>query len=290
MIKKRPTIAIIYDFDGTLSPRNMQEFGFINSIGKDKINFWSSVKDLSTKNDASEILCYMFQMIKEAKYNDIKLTKESFHNFGKQVTFFKGVKKWFSLINNEGKKCGLEIKHYINSSGLREMIEGTDIADQFENIYASSYLYDVNGVAEWPAIAIDYTAKTQFIFKINKGIKEVSDNKKINEFIPVKDRPIPFEHMIYIGDGETDIPCMKMIKEHGGHSIAVYGNNKKFETAKKLIAEDRVNFICKADYQEDKDIYKVVKRILQKIKADYDFNRLLEFHKNKALCNVQTSR
>ena len=81
MIKKRPTIAIIYDFDGTLSPRNMQEFGFINSIGKDNINFWSSVKDLSTKNDASEILCYMFQMIKEAKYNDIKLTKESFSKF-----------------------------------------------------------------------------------------------------------------------------------------------------------------------------------------------------------------
>ena len=281
MAKKKPTVALIYDFDGTLSPGNMQEFGFIQAIGKDKNAFWQKNKELSVKNDASEILCYMNLMIKEAKYWNVRLTRESFRNFGSQIELFKGVKEWFAMINKEGEELGLDIKHYINSSGLKEMIEGTEIANEFENIYACSFLYDVNGVAEWPAVAVDYTAKTQFLFKINKGIKEVSDNKKINEFIALEDRPVPFEHMIYFGDGETDIPCMKMIKEHGGHSIAVYGTEAKYATAKKLISEERVNFVYAADYSKDKDMHKVVKRVLRKIKADYDFKRLLNIHKNK---------
>lgn len=279
MANKKPIVALIYDFDGTLSPGNMQEFGFIQAIGKDKEAFWKKNKDLSVNNDASEILCYMNLMVKEAKYWDIRLTKDSFRNFGRQIDLFNGVKEWFTLINKEGEQLGLNIKHYINSSGLKEMIEGTEIAHEFENIYACSFLYDVNGVAEWPAVAVDYTAKTQFLFKINKGIKEVSDNKKINEFIALEDRPVPFEHMIYFGDGETDIPCMKMIKEHGGHSIAVYGTEAKYDTAKKLISEGRVNFACSADYAQGRDMHRVVKRILQKIKTDYDFKRLLNVHK-----------
>lgn len=279
---KRPVIALIYDFDGTLSPGNMQEFGFIQAIGKDKEDFWKRNRELSEENDANSILCYMYLMLQAAKNNEISLKRESFVQFGSQVELFEGVKEWFSLINQYGRKLGLDIKHYINSSGLKEMIEGTSIAKEFENIYACSFLYNVDGVAYWPAVAVDYTAKTQFLFKINKGIKEVSDNRKINEFIPEDERPVPFEHMIYFGDGETDIPCMKMVKEHGGHSIAVYGDNKKKETALKLIRENRVNFACSADYSEGKDIFRVVKRILDKIKADYEFARLLNVHQNKA--------
>ena len=187
------------------------------------------------------------------------------------------------MINSYGKSIGLDVKHYINSSGLKEMIEGTSIAHEFENIYACSFLYDVNGVAYWPAVAVDYTAKTQFLFKINKGIKEVSDTKKINEYVLEKDRPVPFERMIYFGDGETDIPCMKMVKEHGGHSIAVYGNPSKKATAMKLIEENRVNFACIADYRKDKEMFGVVKRVLDKIKSDYEFERLLEVHKKKSV-------
>ncbi|MBP3353570.1 MAG: hypothetical protein IJ341_04515 [Bacteroidales bacterium] len=146
---------------------------------------------------------------------------------------------------------------------------------------AYPFLYDVNGVAYWPGVAIDYTGKTQFLFKINKGIKEISDNIKINEYIPKEKRPVPFEHMIYFGDGETDIPSMKMVKDYGGHSIAVYGTKEKQKTAKKLIKEDRVNFICNADYRQGKDMHKIVKRILFKIRSDYDFNRLLKIHEEK---------
>jgi 2-hydroxy-3-keto-5-methylthiopentenyl-1-phosphate phosphatase len=283
MAKKKPIVALIYDFDGTLSPGNMQEFGFIQAIGKDKAEFWAKNKKLSEDNDANGILTYMYLMIQAAKNNGVSLRRESFKRFGENVELFDGVKEWFALVNEYGKSIGLDVKHYINSSGLKEMIEGTPIAKEFENIYACSFLYDVDGIAYWPAVAIDYTAKTQFLFKINKGIKEVSDNKKINQYIPEKERPIPFERMIYFGDGDTDIPCMKMIKEHGGHSIAVYanGNSVKKATALQLIKDNRVNFVCPADYRAGKEINMVVKRILDKIKADYEFQRLLDLHHKK---------
>lgn len=277
--------ALIYDFDGTLSPGNMQEFGFIKAIGTDKEDFWKRNNQLSIENDASGILCYMYLMIEEAKKNNIKLTKNSFKKFGKDIKLYDGVKEWFSNINHYGESIGLKIKHYINSSGLKEMIEGCEIAEEFENIYACSFLYDQNGNAYWPAVAVDYTAKTQFLFKINKGIKEISDNIKINEFIPENDRPMPFKNMIYFGDGETDIPSMKMIKERGGHSIAVYkpGDKTKKSVAEKLIRENRANFACPANYCTDKSLFKIVKRILDKIKADDDFNRLVMVNKNRII-------
>lgn len=285
---KKPTVALIYDFDGTLSPKNMQEYGFIQAINRGKNDkkvikeFWAENKKLSKDNDASEVLCYMFLMLDKARNNKIPIKKETFRGLGKDIELFEGVKEWFSLITKLGKDKGIDIKHYIISSGLKEMIEGTDIAEEFENIYACSYLYDENGIARWPTVAVDYTAKTQFMYKINKGIKEVSDNEKINEFMPKEERPVPFENMIYFGDGTTDIPCMKMVKENGGHSIAVFGNKDKKETAFKLINEDRVNFVCKADYGEDKELHKLVSRILDKIKANNDFERLLNVHKQKA--------
>ena len=276
-------VALVYDFDGTLAPGNMQEFGFVQAIGKDPNEFWEKVARMATENDASGILCYMYLMLQEAKSNEISLKRESFRKFGAQVELYDGVKEWFGLINEYGKSIGLNIKHYINSSGLKEMIEGTSIAKVFANIYACSFLYDIDGIAYWPAVAVDYTTKTQFLFKINKGIREVSDNKKINEYVPHENRPLPFERMIYFGDGETDVPCMSVVKEQGGHAIAVYGNSGKKETALRLIRENRVNFTCKADYSEGGEIHATVCRILNKIRADYDFRMLLESHKGNGV-------
>lgn len=276
----KPKVALIYDFDGTLSPKNMQEFSFIEALGMNSNEFWGKSNKLSKEQDASGILCYMKLMLEEAEHAGIPVKRESFVNFGKQVELYNGVKEWFSLINKVGDKIGVEIEHYINSSGLKEMIEGTSIAKEFKKIYACSFLYDVNGVAKWPAVAVDYTNKTQFIFKINKGIKEVSDNKKINEYVPEEDRPIPFKRMIYFGDGETDIPCMKMVKQNGGYSIAVYKpkDSSKRKIAEKLILDNRVNFVCQADYRNSQDIYKVVVTILEKMKRDYDFEELEKKH------------
>lgn len=263
-------VAIIYDFDGTLSPKNMQEFGFIQAIGKDIDEFWTASNRLSQDNDASSVLCYMYQMIKTAQANDISLRRESFNRFGSMVELFPGVREWFQLINDYGRSIGLELHHYINSSGLKEMIEGTAIAKEFEAIYACSFLYNVDGVAFWPAVAVDYTTKTQFIFKINKGIREVSDNHRVNQFVQEDQRPVPFSRMIYFGDGETDIPCMKLVKLSGGHSIAVYRDEENRPKAEKLIAENRVNFACLADYSEGSAIHQKVVKILNKIKADHE--------------------
>ena len=280
--KRTIDVALVYDFDGTLAPGNMQEFGFVQAIGKDSKEFWEKNREMAIKDNANGILCYMYLMLQEAKANEISLKRDSFRKFGSKIKLFKGVEEWFALINDYGKSIGLNIKHYINSSGLKEMIEGTSIAKKFENIYACSFLYDVDGIAYWPAVAVDYTTKTQFLFKINKGIKEVYDNKKINEYVAKEKRPVPFERMIYFGDGETDIPSMKMVKEHGGHAIAVYGDRVKKATAMRLINEDRVNFACKADYSEGKEIHTTVRKILDKIRADYDFQQLLAVHKNNA--------
>ena len=263
-------------FDGTLSPGNMQEFGFIQAIGKKPQEFWQESDDIALGQDASNILSYMKLMFDEARKAGIKLRRKDFKRFGASVELFNGVKEWFSLINEYGKAKGVRIEHYINSSGLAEMIEGTAIAGEFKRIFACSFLYNNEGEAEWPGVAVDYTAKTQFLFKINKGILSVRDNKKVNESQAEDIKRIPFPHMIYFGDGETDVPCMKIVKMFGGNSIAVYNPEikKKVNVAKKLLRQHRVNFITPADYTKESRTYKIVCSIIDKIKADFELAKL----------------
>lgn len=276
MEKKRPTVALIYDFDGTLSPGNMQEFGFIQAIGQTPEEFWKKSNELPAGQDVSSILSYMKLMIDEAKKKGIALTRDSFVSFGKHIELYEGVKEWFSLINRYGEQHGVNIEHYVNSSGQTELIEGCPIAGEFKKIFACSFWYDENGVAVWPAVAIDYTGKTQYIFKIAKGILDISDNTRVNESQAEAEKPIPFTNMIYMGDGTTDIPCMKIVKMFGGTSIAVYNpeDSRKKANADKLLEQDRVNFVCKADYTPGGDVFTVVSTIINKIKAEDDFNTL----------------
>ena len=243
-MRQVPIVALIYDFDGTLSPGNMQEFGFIQAIGKKPQEFWQESDEIAVGQDASNILSYMKLMFDEAKGAGIKLRRSDFKKFGKSIELFDGVLEWFDLINAYGRSKGVRVEHYINSSGLAEMIEGTPIAKKFKRIFACSFLYNKDGEAEWPGVAVDYTAKTQFLFKINKGILSIRDNKLVNESQAEENKRIPFPHMIYFGDGETDVPCMKIVKMFGGHSIAVYNqkNSHKKEVAKTLFRQGRVNF------------------------------------------------
>lgn len=279
-----PVVALIYDFDGTLSPGNMQEFSFIKALGMTSEEFWEKSDKLTKNNDANGILCYMKLMLDEAQYRHISLKRESFQRFGREVEFYAGVAEWFSLVNGYGRAKGVAVRHYINSSGLKEMIEGTAIASEFENIYACSFLYDVDGKAVWPAVAVDFTTKTQFLFKINKGISSVSDNSEVNRYMREEERPVPFRRMIYFGDGQTDIPCMKMVRQNGGHSIAVYdpASAEKRRAAERLILEERVNFVCPADYREGGETYNVVTTIIDKMKYDYEFEQLLKKHREAA--------
>ena len=271
MMRKKPIVALVYDFDGTLSPGNMQEFGFIQAIGKDPKEFWTESDDIAIEQDASNILSYMKLMFDEARRLGIRLTRKDFRRFGKKIELFDGVKEWFSAVNEYGKEHGVIVEHYINSSGLADMIEGTPIAKEFKRIFACSYLYNEDGVAIWPGVAVDYTAKTQFLFKINKGILSIRDNKKVNESQVEDKKRIPFTQMIYVGDGETDVPCMKIVSMFGGHSIAVYNpeNEQKKAVAEKLLKQGRVHFITPANYSHYSRTFKVVCNIIDKIKADY---------------------
>ena len=273
---KKPIVALIYDFDGTLSPGNMQEFGFIQAIEKSPEKFWKMSDEIAIDQDASNILSYMKLMFDEARNKGIRLRKKDFQNFGRKVELFSGVKEWFQLTKRYGKEHGVTVEHYINSSGLAEIIEGTPIAGEFKRIFACSFLYDENGEAVWPGVAVDYRAKTQFLFKINKGILSIRDNKLVNESQSEDKKRIPFPHMVYFGDGQTDVPCMKIVKMFGGHSIAVYNPEipGKKASAKKLLKQERVNFIAPAEYTEDSLNYKIVCSIIDKIKADYELQRL----------------
>lgn len=276
MARKKPTVALIYDFDGTLSPANMQEYDFLKAIGvKDKAHFWEQNNELINKYEASNILCYMKLMLDKARAAGVSVQRQKFVDFGGSIELYNGVEEWFDLINQLGNEEGVIIQHYINSSGLKEMIEGTKIAKKFKEIYACSFMYE-DGIAVWPAVAVDFTAKTQFLFMINKGIAKVSENYKVNEYKDEEDRLVPFKHMIYFGDGETDIPCMKLIKQQGGNSIAVYKphNKKKKKCAEKLVMDKRVNFACAANYAKEGEIYNIVKAIIKQIKSNFDFDEL----------------
>ena len=275
-MKKKPIVALIYDFDGTLSPGNMQEFGFIQAVGKTPEEFWTLSDGLAAGQDASNVLSYMKMMFDEAKKNNIKLRRSDFRKFGKHIELFQGVKEWFGLVNEYGEAHGVRIEHYINSSGLKEIIEGSPLAKEFKHIFACTYIYNDDGEAVWPGIAVDYTAKTQFIFKINKGIFSAHDNKMVNESIAEDKKRIPYSRMIYFGDGETDIPCMKIVSMFGGHTIAVYNPEKpkKKAFAEKLKRQGRASFIAPADYRKESRTFQVVCAIIDKIKADYELSRL----------------
>ena len=276
MTQKKPIVALIYDYDGTLSPGNMQEFGFIQAVGKTAEEFWRMSDSIAIGQDASNVLAYMKLMFDEAKRNGIKLRREDFQRFGQNIQLFDGVREWFRLVNRYGEEHGVKIEHYINSSGLKEIIEGSPIAHEFKHVFAGTFLYNENGEAEWPGISVDYTTKTQFLFKISKGIFSSRDNKQVNESIADDKKRIPFAHMIYFGDGDTDVPCMKIVGMFGGHSIAVYDpqNERKKATAAKLKRQGRVAFAVPAVYTPDAPAYRVVTAIIDKIKADWVLSRL----------------
>lgn len=275
---RKPIVALVYDFDGTLSPGNMQEFGFIQAIESTAPTFWRKSDEIAIGQDASNILAYMKLMFDEARKKGIPLRRRDFRRFGSKVELFPGVLQWFDLVNAYGRSKGVKVEHYINSSGLAEMIEGTPIAKEFKRIFACSFLYNDQGEAEWPGVAVDYTAKTQFLFKINKGILSIRDNKLVNESQDENKKRIPWSNMLYFGDGDTDVPCMKIVKMFGGHAIAVYNPNKpgKKAIAQRLLREDRVNFITPTDYRENSRTFQIVKAVIDKITAD---NRILSLQK-----------
>ncbi len=284
---KKLTIAIAYDFDGTLAKGNIQENSFIPELGMDKEEFWKEVKSTAEDNEMDEILSYMFLLIKKAKEKSMKCKRKDFEKHGCSVEYFKGVEDYFKIINTYAGDKNIKLEHYIISSGTKEMIEGTSIAiaKEFEYIFASSFKYDKYDVVEWPALAINFTTKIQYLFRINKGIKNAWDNTDINEFKELSEHPILFENMVYIGDGATDIPAMKMLNYQGGTSIGVYPPNTEGakEKAQELLENDRANYIAEADYSENSGIVEIIKGIIDQISTKAKIEKYAKQDKKNAI-------
>lgn len=265
--------AIIYDFDGTLAPHNLPEHSFLPAVGvTDAEAFWGRVREEARIQDGCEILAYMHLMLQAAKAHGVPVTRAMLQQHGRNVPLFAGVNDWFAQIDAYGREKNLEIEHYVISSGILEIIEGCSIYPRFRKVFASAYAYGDDGNAKWPASAINYTNKTQFLFRINKGIDNVWDSSAINSWKPHGERRVPFERMLFLGDGDTDIPSMKMVRQRGGQAVAVF-DPTKFEQRKsqghleKLIAEDRVDYVAAADYTVNSLLGVVVRGILGRMAA-----------------------
>jgi 2-hydroxy-3-keto-5-methylthiopentenyl-1-phosphate phosphatase len=261
-------VVFLYDFDKTLSPKDMQEYGFIESLGIfDPAEFWGLVDETAKKYSMDRILAYMYLMIHESKRRGVTIKKEHFVEFGKDIELFEGVPGWFERISAYGKSQQLEIEHVIVSSGLKPMIEATSIAQCFSQIYACDFVYNEENEAIWPAMAINYTTKTQFLFRINKGVRDVTDDVALNSLLPSNMRPVPFDHMIYFGDGLTDVPSMKLVTEAGGFAVAVFNpyDDKSKMTAQQLVLDGRVEFMASADYSVNSPLEKLIKLMIQHI-------------------------
>ena len=261
---KNTIVAIMYDFDKTLCTKNMQEYSFIPNMGLSETEFWDASNTLSKKLQMDGILAYMWQMISESRKNSKSIHRKDFVKLGEALEFYEGVDKWFDRIDEYGKKNGVKVEHYIISSGLKEIIEGSSIYKKFKDVYACEFMYDENDTACWPKNVVNYTTKTQFLYRINKGVSDLSDDKTLNDYVPEDERRVPFRNMIYIADGITDVPCMKLVKVNGGYSVAVY-QKKKVDQAKNLLKDNRVNYIVQADYKEDSTLDKLVKDIISEI-------------------------
>ena len=266
---KQPIVAIMYDFDKTLCTKDMQEYAFIPALGMSSSAFWGEVNAMTDAEEMDNILAYMYKMVEKAKEKKVPITRDTFQEMGSKVEYFDGVKTWFERINAYGEKVGVRVEHYIVSSGIKEIIEGTEIARFFKKIYACEFMYDYNGSIQWPKFAVNYTAKTQFLFRINKGELTIDSKsaEKLNRFTPENERRVPFRNMIYIGDGLTDVPCMKLVKSYGGQSIAVFDQEKGKDAAEALKVANRVNFVAAADYGTGSDIEIIVQAIIKKIQA-----------------------
>ena len=269
MPNNRAPMAIIYDFDGTLAPGNMQDHLFIPNIGMEPEDFWPEVDRMAQDLQADGILMYMYLMLEKARAAHVPVHREDFCERGRGIRLFDGVAGWFDRINGYGKSSGVDVDHYIVSSGNAEILEGIPIVSYFKKIYASKFLFDETGAAIWPALAINFTTKTQYLFRINKGAHDLGDNRQINEYVAKADRPVPFENMVYIGDGPTDVPCFRLVKDQGGLSIAVFQPDKPNarDDAEEFLRDGRVHNTAPTVYAEGSELDRIVKRNIDLVAA-----------------------
>ena len=263
-MSKEPIVAFLYDFDKTLCTTDMQDYAFIPSLGYTPAEFWRIANSFGWENHMDGLLAYMYTMIDECRKKGVRLNREYLVGCGRAVELFPGVKDWFARINAFGGSLGVSVEHYVLSSGLKEIIEGSGVAHEFKEIYACEFLYGSDGVAMWPKLDVNFTNKTQFVYRINKGVLDVANDRDLNASMPDDSKRVPFTNMIYVGDGLSDVPCMKMMRAYGGQAVAVYQDGNR-AAVEGLLAAGRVDFIFPADYREGTMLDKTMKNILRKM-------------------------
>ena len=261
---KTPIVAILYDFDKTLCTTDMQDYAFIPSLGMTPAEFWQEANNFGREQRMDGVLAYMYTMLREARRRNLPFTRQDLVEKGRSIVLYPGVEDWFRRINAFGLTQGVQVEHYVISSGLREIIEGSSISGAFKEIYASEFYYDETGRPVWPKLAVNFTAKTQFVYRINKGVLDVSDDKTLNDSMPDDSKRVPFTSMIYMGDGLSDVPCMKMMRAYGGQAIAVYQAANR-PGVEDLLSKGRVDFMFPADYSEGTGLDQTVKHIITKM-------------------------
>ena len=260
----KPIIALLYDFDKTLCTTDMEDYAFIPALGYTPAQFWSKANTFGRENRMDGLLAYMYTMMAECRAQGRVLKRDFLVQCGRSMELFPGVREWFGRINAFGASLGVEVEHYVLSSGLKEIIEGSGIAHEFKQIYACEFYYDESGAACWPKLDVNFTNKTQFVYRINKGVLDVADDKTLNDSMPDDSKRVPFTNMIYVGDGLSDVPCMKMMRAYGGQAVAVYQKSNR-AGVEKLLQDGRVDFIFPADYREGTEFDKTVHNILRKM-------------------------
>jgi 2-hydroxy-3-keto-5-methylthiopentenyl-1-phosphate phosphatase len=265
------TIALVYDFDGTLSPQPMQEYTVLPKMGIAPREFWKRVNEEALATQSDMMLVYMRHILESLEHQRIAVKREDFAKMASAIQYFPGVTGWFARVNayvRQQSAGRVKLHHYLISAGQKEILDGVSIGRHFKRIYASEYHFNHHGVATFPKLLVTDTVKTQFLFRINKGKESVTES--INEHMPEADRPIPFQNMIYVGDGMTDVPSMALTKKNGGHTIAVYPESKEREKGicLKLLEAGRVDFIAEADYRRTSRLSRRVEILLDAIIAD----------------------
>ncbi|MBT8446051.1 MAG: haloacid dehalogenase-like hydrolase [Gammaproteobacteria bacterium] len=269
-------LALVYDFDGTLTPQPMQEYTVFPKLGIEPQSFWREVQEQVVETEGDQILTYMRLLIEKIEEKKEHLSRQALQELARDIEYFPGVESWFERINRyvaEASDGTVTARHYIISAGLSEILAGVSIRHHFERIYASQYHFDHHEVAVFPTVVINDTAKTQFLFRINKGRE--GSLESINEYMPEEERPIPFEHMLYLGDGHTDVPCMTVAKKYGGFAIAVHkpDHTDSVAVCRELAAANRIDFFAPADYREGTLLDQHVTTILELIIARIRFAR-----------------
>ena len=261
-------VALLYDFDKTLCTQDMQNYAFIPALGMEPGDFWREANVFGWQQHMDGILAYMYTMIRKCRELELPLTRSFLSRCGQNIVFFPGVTDWFARIDRFASLLGVQTEHYVISSGLREIIDGSAIAGAFKEIYASEFYYDEQGRPAWPKLAVNFTAKTQFVYRINKGVLDVSDDQTLNASMPDDSKRVPFTNMIYIGDGLSDVPCMKMMRAYGGQAIAVYQDANR-PGVEQLLRQGRVDFIFPADYREGTGLEVTAKNIIRKMAVSH---------------------